>query len=315
MGVMCGRLCGPGIHTESAHRTDEDKILHYLNTLSAQEMRQEKNISLRLSELLCQYRELNGPFQTLKDVEKIKYIGFKSFKTLCERLTAGSVKTQKVSMDSEDSFWKYISPELTPQFIQSIATVTSLEFSLDSVYFSTITQDLQVLDWNHINLLTSNCQKQTPSHILDEAVRVYKHLPKSSIILIENRVSRKITTAYLQYLLFIARLQMALQTLINEDLTTSGQHKVFHIKDSFVTKSFHLRIGGERVSGQNIVQQIQEYEFSPAVSAAAKFWHRYNELDQDVVKERYANCLLLSLAFCRQVFVNKSLSSTDRIQQ
>lgn len=110
---------------------------------------------------------------------------------------------------------------------------------------------------------------------------------------------------YLYYLLSISRLQMALQTLINEGLSTGGQHKVFHIDDSFVINTFDLRIGGERVSSQNTVQQIQNNEYSPAVSVAPKFWHQYNELREEDVKERYANCLLLSVAFCKQIFANK----------
>ncbi|BFZ03335.1 hypothetical protein BsWGS_06374 [Bradybaena similaris] len=314
LGDTCMPLHGYGTDAETANTTDEEQILHYLNTLSAHEMRQEKHISPKLSELLCQYREVNGPFKTLSDVQKVRRFGSKSFKSLCEKLTANSNDTKKVNVAAKDFFFKFITPKLTPFIIQSVSTVTSLEFSLDSVYFNTMSRDMQVLDWNHIGLQPVKYHIQSPAHILEEAIRVYKHLPKSSIVLIESRLTRKRNIMYLYYLLSISRLQMALQTLINEGLSTGGQHKVFHINDSFVINTFDLRVGGERVGSQNTVQQIQNNEYSPAVSVAPEFWHRYNELMEEDVKERYANCLLLSVAFCKQIFTNKSLSTTDESQ-
>lgn len=80
--------------------------------------RQEKYISPKLSELLCQHREVNGPFKTLSDVEKIPSLGSKSFKRLCGKLITNSNDTKKVNVAVEDTFFKLISPHLTPAIIQ-----------------------------------------------------------------------------------------------------------------------------------------------------------------------------------------------------
>uniref|UniRef100_A0A0B6Y0D0 Transcription elongation factor, mitochondrial n=2 Tax=Arion vulgaris TaxID=1028688 RepID=A0A0B6Y0D0_9EUPU len=244
-------------------------------------------------------------FVTLKDLELIKKIGPRSLKNICKQLAMEDNSPSKELIKNEDTLRQFITPELTPSFIESISTVTSMEVCIDSVCYLTMSRDMHVVEWNHINLQGSNQQKQVPSQILDQAYHVLDHLPKSSIVLMENRITRKITPLYLQYIFFIGRLQMALQTLINEDLRTSGQHKVFHIKDSFLIKTFDLRVGSERVSGQNIMRDVQNDQSSQNVSVASKFWHRYNRLESDILRERYASCFLLSLAFCQNIFLNK----------
>lgn len=129
----------------------------------------------------------------------------------------------------------------------------------------------------------------------------------------EHKLNRKLAPTYMQYLLFISRLQMALQTLINEDIRTSEQHRVFNVKDSFVTKAFDLRVGGERVSGQNIVQEIQNEQYNQKVSVAPYLWQQYNTLETDIFRERYANCFLVSLAFCQHLFANRPAVSVETL--
>lgn len=61
---------------------------------------------------------------------------------------------------------------LNLSFQQTVSTVTSLEVCVDSVCYATMSRDLQVTEWSHVDLTGSNQQKQTPAQILEQ---VKKH--------------------------------------------------------------------------------------------------------------------------------------------
>ncbi|XP_005108523.1 transcription elongation factor, mitochondrial [Aplysia californica] len=296
---------------------DEEKgnVLHCLNNLTTEEMRRVfrsgKSLSATIAFEICQHREENGLFSCLEDLNKVKKVGLKTFSAVCENFRKGvdEVELQRGSLDRD---LKYFSPLLSPEFVKTIDDVTCIEICIDSAYFSTVNKDLEVTDWDHLPLLGSHYQKQTAAEILEQAHDIVSCLPKSSVYVIESRVARRLTPSYMQLLLFVSRLQMAVQTLINVDLPTTGQHKLFNVKDSFTIKAFDLRVGGERVSSQHVVKCIEDGTFEENVEIEPMLWKRYHRQPTDIFKERYASCLLVSLGFCRHVLnSHKQAASHD----
>lgn len=99
---------------------------------------------------------------------------------------------------------------------------------------------------------------------------------------------------------------MAMQTLINKDIKTSNKHRVFYASNTFVSKKFDLVVGGERISGQHIVKQIEDEQYPEQVHVPPELWRRYKKLEIPLIQERYCKCFLLSLAFCQSFLLHLS---------
>ncbi|CAL1543369.1 unnamed protein product [Lymnaea stagnalis] len=302
--------------TDDVKFEDEEKILNRLNNFTSEQFRHQMQVTFALSEELCKHREANGPYLTLLDLKKVKSVGPQRFIELCNRLksepleapSGNSAKKERIKQKSEIPAEKYFTPEPDSEFLKSISTVTSLAVCIDGVYYTHMSKDLKVHDWNHIALPGSDHHKLPAFQILQQALSIVDKLPKSSIYLNESSFHRKPNPANMPSLIFIAQLQMALQVLLNKDLKETQQHKVFAVKNTFIIKALDLRVGGERISGQHIIKLIEDEQYHDKVSMDPELWQHYHMLANQILRERYSNCLLMALVFW-QKFVNKSLSN------
>ena len=127
-------------------------------------------------------------------------------------------------------------------------------------------------------------------------------VPESSMYVIESRsLSRQIGQSYMLYLMFITRLQMAIYTLLNSHCEDSDEHNFFQVKDAFMIKEYDLRVGGERVSSQRVVNKLACNDSDGVINIPDHLLSKYQRLNADVIRERYANCLLLSLGISQRV--------------
>ena len=127
-------------------------------------------------------------------------------------------------------------------------------------------------------------------------------VPESSMYVIESRsLSRQIGQSYMLYLMFITRLQMAIYTLLNSHCEHSDEHNFFQVKDAFMIKEYDLRVGGERVSSQRVVNKLACNDSDGVINIPDHLLSKYQRLNADVIRERYANCLLLSLGISQRV--------------
>ncbi|KAH9512867.1 hypothetical protein Btru_036795 [Bulinus truncatus] len=259
--------------------------------------------------MICEHRSKFGPFLTLEELKKVKGVGLGRFKEICEKFHSDpiiSAPEKNIKSKSEKPLRSFFSPELKPELLKDISTATSVSVCADAVYFASLSKDLEVLNWNHIMLNDSESHKQSAPKILEQALTIVEKLPCSSVYLMETRSPRKMSLGYIQMLMFICQLQMALVTLLNRDLNLTHQHKVYHVSDTFSVKAFGLNVGGERVSGGHIIKLIEDNQYSDAVSIHPNLWKHFHGIENSLYKERYSNCLLLGLAFF-QHFCNKNM--------
>ncbi|XP_059153482.1 transcription elongation factor, mitochondrial-like isoform X2 [Physella acuta] len=267
-------------------------------------MRDRQHIPFSFCTNICQYREAKGTISSIEELMNIKGIRELRLKQICEKLMAEpdlSEKKRKPAAESSQTMKieNHFHPKLILQDLKSLTNVTSVEVCLDSVHYATMTRDLELTQWGHFFFPSSNLYKHPPTDIFLEAMEIVDKLPVSNIYLFESRMYKQASNSNIQFRLFIGQMQMALQTLINKDIKTSGQHKVFYASNTFVSKIFDLVVGGERISGQHIVKKIEDEQYTEQVHIPSHLWKRYRELDLPLSQERYCKCFLLSLAFCQ----------------
>jgi hypothetical protein len=146
-------------------------------------------------------------------------------------------------------------------------------------------------------------------HVSLQLLQVTKNLPKADLYTMESKIHRYTSLRVVPYLTNQRILEAMLVTILNSNLSQTGQHSVFFLKPNSVMRFFKLAVGGERVSGQHIVKDLQrgvpnnERDANSLVSDIdidTTLWHKYLDA-KSMGQERLTNVLLLAVAFYRLV--------------
>ena len=143
---------------------------------------------------------------------------------------------------------------------------------------------------------------------LFQLLQVIERLPKADVYVFESKIYRYTSLRVVPYLTNLRILEAMLVTLLNSDLPTSGQHKAYFLKPNSVMRFFKLAVGGERVSGQHIIRELQrsvQGESEPEslvadIDIGAQLWEQFL-CEKSLGQERLTNCLLLAVAFYKLV--------------
>lgn len=133
-----------------------------------------------------------------------------------------------------------------------------------------------------------------------------QHLPKADAYIMESRVYRYSSLRILPFITNLRVLEAMLVTLLNDQFPSTHHHKAFFLKPQTVTNFFKLTVGGERVSGQFILKQLQRKIFSESdktslvsdVTVSQELWDQYFK-QKSFGQEHMANCFLLSVTFLK----------------
>lgn len=139
-----------------------------------------------------------------------------------------------------------------------------------------------------------------------------QQLPKSDVYVFESKIHRYTSLRVVPYITNLRILEAMLVTLLNSELATTGQHHAFFLKANSVMRFFHLAVGGERVSGQHILRELQKSVAEESdgntnsavtdVQVPPALWDQYL-MEQSLGQERLANCFLLAVAFYKLVIL------------
>lgn len=191
---------------------------------------------------------------------------------------------------------------------QNLTSLVALELHADSVVFARMSRDLTLESWDMVPLLSKPFQKVDHIMFLEKLLEVIERLPKSEAYVFESKIYRYTSLRVVPYLTNLRILEAMLVTLLNSNLPTTGQHRAFFLKPNSVMRFFNLAVGGERVSGQHILRELQRTSSEEGdsgsmisdVEVPAGLWDQYWS-EQSLGQERLANCLLLAVAFYKLI--------------
>ncbi|KAK7506441.1 hypothetical protein BaRGS_00002553 [Batillaria attramentaria] len=171
-----------------------------------------------------------------------------------------------------------------------------------------MSRDLTLESWNTVPLLSKPFHKVDHVLFLEKLLQVVEQLPKSDVYVFESKIYRYTSLRVVPFLTNLRILEAMLVTLLNSQLAITGQHHAFFLKPNSVMRFFNLAVGGERVSGQHILRDLQRSVHEDSgntsmvadVEVPAGLWEQYWQ-EQSIGQEKLANCFLLAVAFYKLV--------------
>ncbi|XP_014673944.1 PREDICTED: transcription elongation factor, mitochondrial-like [Priapulus caudatus] len=242
------------VKAEQMYSKEEgDIIVNVLNTSTVEELKVYRAISQASAKKILQYRTKRN-FQTVSELLNIDRMSFNAVKNICDNVLHGS---------KEESGKKAIvatcTPAITNRECQNVESLVSMDLQQDWVTFVHMDRQFNVLEWYREPLLGAKPPKYNHALFLQCINNFVRKLPKADIYTFENKVLRYQTQPRLVTLAMNMRTIEAMVTaLLSVDVEGDLQQKVYTLKNNVVSQYFQLMVGGERVSGQQVVGKLLE---------------------------------------------------------
>lgn len=127
-----------------------------------------------------------------------------------------------------------------------------------------------------------------------------EQLPAASLYIMENKVYRYTNIRIVPFITNLRILEAVIMTMLNG----ADENKIYLMKSQTLSNFFNLSVGGERVSGKHIVQDIIDRESTMAdgvvlPSHLVNVYLKYDAVQQD----KFASCLLLAIAVYKLIIL------------
>ncbi|KAL8565882.1 hypothetical protein ACOMHN_059462 [Nucella lapillus] len=288
--------------------SERGRILECFNKCSPEELQFTKHLSHQKALAVVKYRDRNGDFGNLSEILRVPGVGILGLQKLCSTMKALDYAAVQKLREKLDLETVKPSPPLSEHLQQNLSSLVTLELHADSVTFAQMSKDLTLEAWDRIPLFDKPFQRVDHVLFLDKLLQVIQKLPKSEAYVFEGKIYRYTSLRVVPYLTNLRILEAMLVTLLNSELSATGQHRAYFLKPNSVMRFFKLAVGGERVSGQHIVRDLQrglgrDGEVDSLVSdveISALLWEQFS-CETSLGQERLTNCLLLAVAFYKLV--------------
>ncbi|XP_067672309.1 transcription elongation factor, mitochondrial-like [Haliotis asinina] len=281
---------------------EKEKILDTFNRCNEYELQHTRQLNYHKASSIVRHRKDNGNFQTLSDILLVPGVGILGIQKICNVLRTLDYETLRDKASKADFDRIRAEPNISENTCQSVRTLVTLDPQLDGITWTKIDRTLLVEGWDHISLFDRINQKLDLYQFLEKLHLVKDKLPEADIYVMERKVFRNINPRMVPFLFNMKILDAMLFTLLNKDFESSVDHKIYMVAPTLVSQFFGLSVGGERVSGQHVLQDIQRMESDVAsdVNIPSARWDTFRNLN-NVQKEKYANSLLLGVAFYKLI--------------
>lgn len=153
--------------------------------------------------------------------------------------------------------WSIVSPFLSKKQKTDTTTVTSIEITPQTVAWAVLdTQEHEIVNAGSTPLLREEgviC----PSTLIELAYQTKQNVPNSDLFVMENKGLFKSQSSTSSVYMNLFKFQAMLSVVLNENFDLqSPVHRVFLMNSKVVSKLFHVEVGSERVSSQNIIRQM-----------------------------------------------------------
>ncbi|XP_076460230.1 transcription elongation factor, mitochondrial-like [Babylonia areolata] len=286
---------------------ERDRILECFNRCTPEELQFTKQLSHQKALAVVKYRERNGDFGSLSEILRVPGVGILGLQKLCTTMKALDYAAVQKLREKLDMETVKPSPPLSENLQQNLSSLVAVELHTDCVTFAQMSRGLTLEAWDMIPLFEKPFQRVDHVQFLDKLLQVVERLPKSEVYVFEGKIYRYTNLRVVPYLTNLRILEAMLVTLLNTDLSTSRQHRAYFLKPNSVMRFFKLSVGGERVSGQHIVRELQRGGGADVgdslvgdVEVGGPMWDQFLG-EKSLGQERLTNCLLLAVAFYKLV--------------
>ncbi|XP_071107500.1 transcription elongation factor, mitochondrial-like isoform X2 [Haliotis cracherodii] len=281
---------------------EKEKILDTFNRCNEYELQHTRQLNHHKASSIVKHRKDNGNFQTLSDILLVPGVGILGIQKICNVLRTLDYETLQEKTSKADFDRVKAEPNISERTCQNVRTLVTLDAQLDGITWTKIDRNLRVEGWDHISLFDKVYLKLDLHQFLEKLLLVKDKLPEADIYVMERKVFRNINPRMVPFLFNMKILDAMLFTLLNRDFESSGDHKIYMVAPTLVSQFFGLSVGGERVSGQHVLQDIQRMQSDVAMDVDIPHarWDTFKNLN-NVQKEKYANSLLLGVAFYKLI--------------
>lgn len=287
---------------------ERQRILECFNKCIPEELQFTKQLSHQKALAVVKYRDRNGNFENLSEILRVPGVGILGLQKLCSTMRTldyAAVQKLREKMDLETV---KPSPPLSENLRQNMSTLLAVELHSECITYAQMSRDLKLVTWGSIQLFDKPFLRVDHVQFLEKLLQVTKNLPKADMYVMESKVYRYTNLRVIPYLTNLRILEAMLVTILNSNLPTSGEHNVFFLKPNSVMRFFKLAIGGERVSGQHIVKELQRGVLEKGdpnslvadVDVASSLWEQYLS-EKSTSQEHLTNVLLLAVSFYKLI--------------
>ncbi|XP_066958175.1 transcription elongation factor, mitochondrial isoform X3 [Macrobrachium rosenbergii] len=255
---------------------ETQRILEILNH-SSEEAFFEFKITKGMAKKLIKGRSQLGTFQNVSQLLNIDGFGLKNVENICDKVLnekpSQILKEEEFVQSKVLIFKKLVKPRVEPQIIKEMETLLAIDVMVGGLSWTLLDRHGVLIDVGYEELLSKGQRFDAP--------KIYDKM-------------RGILTALLD---------------IRQEGKKGGN--LFYLRDILVSKLFNLKVGGERICGLNLADQIMQSEkildWLPPLELNNETQEKYFSIDK-VQRKYISTSLFISLAFYQTVIENNVLS-------
>ncbi|KAK6169356.1 hypothetical protein SNE40_020427 [Patella caerulea] len=275
------------------------KILQHLNQSTADELFVPRVMLMQRAVAIQQYRSTNGQFNSISDVLNISGIGPLVLEKFCDFIIKSpeTLAQEKNDIGIKKFRNSLFNPKLSSEDLKKINNVIAIDLQLDRITWAKMDRDLVLQDWSHALIYHSGYQKFNHAAVLEKLQEITQTMSDADIFVMENKLFRitnlKVVPLALNFRVLEAMLLTVLSMSFNRNVVTS--------KPNEIGNYYGLIIGGERVSGINLLKDLFQNRSEHLNCQISNEFRTSYYKAENVQQEYYTNCLLLANAYHKLV--------------
>ncbi|XP_066958174.1 transcription elongation factor, mitochondrial isoform X2 [Macrobrachium rosenbergii] len=296
---------------------ETQRILEILNH-SSEEAFFEFKITKGMAKKLIKGRSQLGTFQNVSQLLNIDGFGLKNVENICDKVLnekpSQILKEEEFVQSKVLIFKKLVKPRVEPQIIKEMETLLAIDVMVGGLSWTLLDRHGVLIDVGYEELLSKGQRFDAPK-IYDKMVSVARRIPKADVFVWEERANygylQKAPLGSIIIAMKLAQMRGILTALL--DIRQEGKKggNLFYLRDILVSKLFNLKVGGERICGLNLADQIMQSEkildWLPPLELNNETQEKYFSIDK-VQRKYISTSLFISLAFYQTVIENNVLS-------
>ncbi|KAK8387047.1 hypothetical protein O3P69_018010 [Scylla paramamosain] len=326
----------PATYCLSFDPLEESTIMDVLNTATSQHLA-TYGIGKGMANRLLKYREKIGGFQELSQLLEVDGLGIRGAEGVCKCLlqccgsagvSEGMSSSSLLQSDMADLKMligqkRLVKPQLSDAILKTVEHFVALHVTAGFLSWVLCGADGQIHSLATHTLLTANSRFDA-LRIHEKVLSVTQEIPEADLYVWEDRANHgqlaKAPLGTVMVALQLAQIRGMLMALLGSSMEkrqNGSQSRLLFLKDSVVPKLFRLKMGGDRLSGLGVAdqlidgQQVVEW-LSPVILEPEVYKVYFSEAAAD---RRYmAAAVLVAVAF-REVVLSKNSAALRMLSQ
>ncbi|XP_034043991.1 transcription elongation factor, mitochondrial [Thalassophryne amazonica] len=229
-------------------------ILHLLNTATQAELEGVKLLRGRKSVNIVEYRDRNGPFNTLESVVNVPRLKHKSAVIVFNDIL-NPQKKKKATVQLA----KFVKPPVDRSCLEDASSIVSIVCGTNKIAWAHVDHGMTVLDWQQLECPNFLKGTYLASAYLSDISTVVSLLPPTDLYIIEKSSISVQNTALFPIMAHMRTVEAMLFALLEPRSCSPAPNvcpRVINMTRAAVGRHFDLMVGESRTSGAHTVQQL-----------------------------------------------------------